>query len=80
MTAPGRCRSCGAPILWATTASGRKMPVDAEPVADGTLVLRERDGEVFVVVAANAESNVVGPRHRAHFATCPDAESWRQRR
>lgn len=22
------CRSCGAPVLWCTTAKGKKMPVD----------------------------------------------------
>jgi hypothetical protein len=24
----GMCRSCGAPIFWATTAKGKKMPVN----------------------------------------------------
>ena len=29
------CRSCGKEILWLTTASGKKMPVDAETVEHG---------------------------------------------
>lgn len=24
------CRSCGAPIIWCTTAKGKKMPVDVQ--------------------------------------------------
>jgi hypothetical protein len=32
---PSRCRDCRAPILWALTDSGRRMPVDAQAVAGG---------------------------------------------
>lgn len=34
------CRSCGAEILWAVTENGKRMPVDAEPVPAGTILLR----------------------------------------
>lgn len=71
------CRSCGASIVWARTDSGRLMPVDREPSAQGRLVLRTEDGELHVRVA---EENARGVRHRPHFATCPDADSWRAQR
>jgi hypothetical protein len=66
------CRSCGAPIVWARTQSGRLMPVDREPVDGGSLLLERVGGEYRVSVALNGG-------FRAHFATCPDAESWRHR-
>lgn len=55
-----RCLSCGRPILWAVVeASGRRMPVDVEPVAGGNVFLsrivdeigESRDGVVHVRVA-----------------------------
>ena len=27
------CRSCHAPIVWTTTSNGKRMPVDADPIA-----------------------------------------------
>ena len=42
----GRCRGCGASILWTRTAAGRHAPLD-------------RDGG-------------------SHFATCPDAATFRR--
>jgi hypothetical protein len=26
----GRCRSCGAPVLWVITAAGKKMPLNRD--------------------------------------------------
>jgi hypothetical protein len=34
-----RCRSCNAEIVWASTAQGKFMPVDAESVPDGNVEL-----------------------------------------
>lgn len=44
----GECRSCLAPVMWATTGDGAKNPVNPDGVT--------------------------------HFATCPDASSWRRRK
>ena len=71
------CQSCAAPIVWAMTDRGRRMPVDVEPVDDGNLVLVWR-GDVLTVAVVGHEDR--RPRHRAHFATCPDAASWRRNR
>ena len=33
------CRACGAPIRWATTVNDKAMPLDFDPVEDGTFVI-----------------------------------------
>lgn len=81
---PSHCRSCGAPIVWATTRGGKRIPVDYGPADDGTIELeRGRDGvlRARVVAAQLSIGEAGGSRHRAHFATCPHADSrWRGRR
>jgi len=53
------CRSCGAPILWARSTRGRMVPLDREPVADGTIIL-----------GADDVAFVLGPAgYHSHFAT-----------
>lgn len=72
----GHCRTCGAPVRWVKTASGRAMPLDAEPVERGNVVLR--DGRAVYVSKGNpAEQNE--PRYVSHFATCPQSRDWRRR-
>ncbi len=61
------CRSCGAPIFWAITPSGKRIPLDAEPV--------EQRG-LFVFDNGYAKPPPVV--YQSHFATCPDADSWRK--
>lgn len=39
---PVSCSSCGAPMLWAVTERGKRMPVDAEPVESGKFLLSHR--------------------------------------
>lgn len=69
------CRSCGAKVIWATTDSDKRMPVDAEPDSAGTLrVSRDAYGQAHV-----KHDPYAFVRHRPHFATCPDSESWRKR-
>lgn len=72
------CRSCGAHIVWAITDSGKRMPVDSEPDPQGILTVWATgdDGWRCSVIP---EAGWDGPRFRPHFATCPDAESWRKR-
>lgn len=77
------CRSCGAEVQWGTTeASGAAVPLDPEPVATGNLVIVRagygRHGELVPVVAY-ARDDDARPRFVSHFATCPDADSWRTR-
>lgn len=79
MTRPASCQSCGAAVLWATTSSGRLMPVDAEPVPSpgtGNVSIEWSAGGVVPV------AQVVAPApglHKSHFATCPHADSHRRK-
>jgi hypothetical protein len=68
------CRSCGAPIEWAVMSdSGKRVPLDDALVEDGGL---------SVVAALNDGTAAVAPdphgKRRSHFATCPQAKSWRR--
>lgn len=75
------CRSCGAPIYWAITRTGARMPVDAAPVADGNvlLALRRSTGEIRAHVLRKHEEPDEGRnRYTAHHATCPDGPRWRK--
>jgi len=69
---PGVCRSCSAPIEWATVVkSGRAMPFN--PPIDPVRIqppLYGAEREVQVVDSTITSS---------HFATCPDAADWRRR-
>ncbi len=73
------CRTCRAPVLWATTEHGRKMPLDLEPYTGpepgGLFILR---GELAVAVTAAAFDDE--PLYRSHFATCPQADQHRRPR
>lgn len=72
-----RCKTCQAEIVWAVTANGKAMPVDAAPAENGNVRLVERGpGQ-----APSAE--VLGPLEREladdrdelrwpHHATCPN--------
>ena len=82
-TAP--CRFCGAPVIWAVTFRGGRMPVDAEPTADGTVLLLDAiGGQVNAIVVSRYELSSAringGPLRRAHRATCPKAKEWRRKR
>lgn len=75
------CRSCTAPIVWATTEGGKSMPVDAGLVDDGNVVLQTAPtGTVLAHVLDQAGLFDDGPRHVAHFVTCPDGDTWRSKR
>ncbi len=67
-----RCRSCGAEVIWATTANDKPMPLDATPDPKGLFVV-----EGGVARRATAED---GYRYTSHFATCPQADQHRRAR
>jgi hypothetical protein len=78
------CRSCGAEIWWAETVMGRRMPVDADPVPDGNVVVvREGVGQAPPVVEVGHPATLMPadrPRYQSHFATCPQASQHRKGR
>jgi hypothetical protein len=65
----GRCRSCDAAIEWAVTVpNNRRMPFNA-PI----MLTRAIDPTLPAgVVHVDMEQTT------SHFATCPDANRWRQ--
>jgi hypothetical protein len=65
------CRSCQAPLLWATTPKNRRIPLDPVPHPEGNVVVL--DG--VAVVGGEGDT-----RYRSHFATCPGAGVHRRPR
>lgn len=84
---PDRCRSCKAPIVWATslaTGKAKRIPLDPDPDPKrGNIVLTEdllAQGPVahYLDNAAAASASVNGETlYLSHFVTCPDADEWR---
>jgi hypothetical protein len=89
-----RCRSCGAPVLWVTQPNGKAMILDANPDGtaatfdDGNIALRVSeqlfatdDGSTIGALHAvvKGRDDVGDFPHRSHFASCPQADQWRQR-
>jgi hypothetical protein len=71
VTEVSHCGSCRAPVEWARTERGKRIPLDLRSRADGNIMLGE-DG-VARYVAAGTGNRV------AHFATCPNAATYRKR-
>ena len=66
------CGTCGAEIRWCRTHSGAAMPIDAKPTK--VVVLRHVEGEG----GSKAWIGDTVDGFTSHFATCPDAKSWRR--
>ena len=67
--APGavqHCRSCDAPIIWALTERGRRIPLDAVPTTGA------------ILVPGTPPTAKFGPVYVSHFATCPNADQHRK--
>lgn len=81
-----RCKSCGAEIKWITMASGKSMPVDAEPIYYTTAHPGAKGDDVLTLVTdagqiAKGYFNPEGQKrgYTSHFATCPNAKQHRKR-
>ena len=80
-----KCKSCGAEIDWIVMKSGRRMPVDPEPVHfsidkinhSGDITLITADG-MAVTGFKDMSSRLIG--YLSHFATCPNADKHRRRK
>lgn len=76
------CRACGAEIMFLKTVKGKTMPVDVEPVR-----FTEGEGgkEKFVLISGEVVNGRTDPGgayegYVSHFATCPEADTFRKRR
>lgn len=83
------CRSCGAPVIWATTRAGKAMPVDAAPRSDGNIELVLNDVEGSPPIACYLKEGYrelpdgtryhVAERYVSHFVSCAQAKDWRRK-
>lgn len=65
-----QCRDCHQNVTWATTISGRKVPLDPTPGWKGRYVIIEgQTGEKFAKVVSGKATEPT--RHTLHLATCP---------
>ena len=72
------CKSCGARIIWCTTAkTGSAIPVDADPVAEGAgnITLSGTGGNMIATIGAKGSGT-----HVSHFATCAYAGQHKRKR
>ncbi len=79
MTSTATCKSCGASIVWAKAVSGKNVPLDAEPRDDGTIAIDAKGRAMVLVKDMMLDPNWPRERYVSHFATCPNAETWRRR-
>lgn len=71
------CHSCGEPIVWCRTETGKRMPVNVEPVTEGNLVLIP--GPLPEVRSASRGGREPGQLlYVSHFATCKTASRHRK--
>jgi len=67
------CASCGAPIVWAKTKTGKRQPFDAD-ATDATGTWGIENGEAVYL------GRGVHRGYIPHHATCPQGSSWRRAR
>lgn len=76
-----RCRSCGEPIRFVRTVSGRYLPVDARPSPLRGNILIERGVAKVVGAAERSRARDQGyDLFVSHFASCPNAPAHRRLR
>ena len=69
------CAACGAEIIWRATPAGRAMPIDPDPAPDGNVLI---DGSKCRVLGPfEIQARELRELHLSHFATCPQAASFR---
>ena len=78
------CRSCRIPIDWAQLPGGKPVPVDRDSAGDpnGTLAVRRTPaGTLQARVLKSGEQTQPGEvRGISHFASCPQAATWRAKK
>lgn len=86
-----KCSSCNADIVWVRTLKGKRMPLDAEPVAIGQHLDGPDTERLFALRESMHPKGPLGillwpsaalpqePLRVAHWATCPSAAQHRGR-
>ena len=74
------CRSCDAPIFWLfNNLTGGLAPIDAVPDENGNIVILG-DTHYAIVSGELWDPLYDGPRHKNHFATCPNQAKHRKKK
>lgn len=73
------CKGCGAAVVWARTASGAAMPVDAVPTPGANVRLSWEGSDVRAHVVKAQFAFGSKTNHLSHFVTCPKADEWRRK-
>ena len=80
-----KCRACGAEIIFIKTIAGKTIPCNAEehhyiPSHDGCSIFVNPDGttERGYEIRTQIDGQRIG--YTSHFATCPEADSFRKPR
>jgi hypothetical protein len=63
----GKCKGCGAPLLWCVTPAEKWIPIDETADAKRALKMRSEMG------------GKIADKH-AHWATCPDRKKFKKGR
>lgn len=80
----GTCRGCGKPIYWIKTPAGKSIPCDPEQVRywkrpGGSQKIVTPWGEVVSAELSGDLNDTTYVGYISHFATCPQANSFRRR-
>lgn len=70
------CSTCRMPVVWGTTASGKPIPLDPDPVENGNLAVRPGGQVRYMKLSEQPEPGEW--RAVSHFATCLDAALHRK--
>ena len=82
MNPASTCRACHAPIFWAITDKGRRIPLNVAPRRDGNVLISRRGGVTHASVLSRVQA--AGARasgkdtYTSHFADCPRASTFRK--
>jgi len=74
----GKCKGCGAVIVWTQTAAGKWIPLDEQPRPDGNYVVQS--GVAIALKAGDMKLITSSDRYFSHFVTCPVAASFKNGR
>jgi hypothetical protein len=75
----GKCRGCGAKVLWYRTKASRALiPLDAEPNPRGNVVI-DAEGLAVVLGGGLFDEAPEGERYMPHHATCPQAPNYKRK-
>lgn len=76
----GKCRACGAPVVWARTRQEKSIPMNAMASEGGDfLIAGWKDGiPVMAKVPESKRAEYDGPRFRCHLDACRGKRNYRR--